>query len=182
MSQIFLKKSDIFGCLYFGAGFACSNFGTVFASTWNLKYQSSTSTRFSRRGYMAQVVPSLMMTMALRHAFDIPGGEGRIQNVDESMCYMFNSAKRSWTVWANTSYQKIFKMIIWKGGVSVGGGICSECVGCLTYRHLKKNIFNKNEKSSNFFISAGPEAGLGLVFGPAPGRPRFLKNLELACR
>ena len=34
---------------------------------------------------MAQVVPSLMMTMALRHAFDIPGGEGRIQNVDESM-------------------------------------------------------------------------------------------------
>ena len=74
------------------------HFRTVFASTWNLKYQSSTSTRFSRRGYMAQVVPSLMMTMALRHAFDIPGGEGRIQNVDESMCYMFNSAKRSWTV------------------------------------------------------------------------------------
>ena len=63
------------------------HFRTVFASTWNLKYQSSTSTRFSRRGYMAQVVPSLMMTMALRHAFDIPGGEGRIQNVDESMCY-----------------------------------------------------------------------------------------------
>ena len=33
---------------------------------------------------------------------------------------------------------------------------------CLTYRHLKKNIFNKNEKISNFFISA--QAG--------PGRPR----------
>ena len=108
MSQIFLKKSDIFGCLYFGADYkdydeaSCwwitQHVRTVFASTWNLKYQSSTSTRFSRRGYMAQVVPSLMMTMALRHAFDIPGGEGRIQNVDESMCYMFNSAKRSWTV------------------------------------------------------------------------------------
>merc|ERR1719317_643662 len=41
------------------------HFRTVFASTWNLKYQSSTSTRFSRRAYMAQVVPSLMMTMAL---------------------------------------------------------------------------------------------------------------------
>ena len=53
---------------------------------------------FSRRAYMAQVLASLMTTMALRHAFDIPGGEGRIQNVDESMCYMFNSAKRSWTV------------------------------------------------------------------------------------
>ena len=53
---------------------------------------------FSRRAYMAQVLASLMTTMALRHAFDIPGGECRIQNVDESMCYMFNSAKRSWTV------------------------------------------------------------------------------------
>ena len=70
-------------------------FRTIFASTWNLKYESSTSTRFSRRGYMAQVVPSLMMTMALRHAFDIPGGEGRIQNVDESMCYMFTVIARS---------------------------------------------------------------------------------------
>ena len=44
-------------------------------------------TRFSRRAYMAQVVPSLMMTIALRHAFDITGREGRIQNVDERMCY-----------------------------------------------------------------------------------------------
>ena len=44
---------------------------------------------------MAQVVPSLMITMALRHAFDIPGGEGRIQNVDESMCYMFTVIARS---------------------------------------------------------------------------------------
>ena len=47
---------------------------------------------------MAQVVPSLMMTMALRHAFDIPGGEGRIQNVDESMCYMFNPFPPTWTL------------------------------------------------------------------------------------
>ena len=92
---------------------------------------------------MAQVVPSLMMTMALRQAFDIPGGEGRIQNVDESMCYMFNSAKRSWTVWANTSYQKIFKMIIWKG-VSVGGGICSEYVGLF---QCKKVLHNKNQST-----------------------------------
>ena len=50
---------------------------------------------FSRRAYIAQVLASLMTTMALRHAFDIPGGKCRIQNVDESMCYMFNSAKRS---------------------------------------------------------------------------------------
>ena len=75
-----------------------AKFRSVFARTWNMKYKSSSSTRFSRRGYLAQVVPSLMMTLALRHAFDIPGGEGRIENADESMCYIFNSAKRSWTI------------------------------------------------------------------------------------
>ena len=52
-----------------------------------MKYKNTSFTRFSRRAYMAQVVPSLMMTMDLRHALDIPGREGRIQNVDESMCY-----------------------------------------------------------------------------------------------
>ena len=71
---------------------------SVFARTWNMKYRSTSQSRFSRRGYLAQVVPSLMMTLALRHAFDIPGGEGSIQNIDESMCYMFNSDKRSWTL------------------------------------------------------------------------------------
>ena len=75
-----------------------AKFRSVFARTWNMKYKSSSSTRFSRRGYLAQVVPSLMLTLALRHAFDIPGGEGRIENADESMCYIFNSAKRSWTI------------------------------------------------------------------------------------
>ena len=99
--QIFLKNADNFGCFNLGAGFAGFFFGLsnfVFARTWNMKYKSSSSTRFSRRGYLAQVVPSLMMTLALRHAFDIPGGEGRIENADESMCYIFNSAKRSWTI------------------------------------------------------------------------------------
>ena len=84
----------------FGTGISAS---TISSFRFNEALISSRSFcrskfNFSRRAFMAQVLPSLMMTMALRHAFDIPGGEGRIQNVDESMCYMFNSAKRSWTV------------------------------------------------------------------------------------
>ena len=127
MFQFCLKKSDILCCLYFGAGFSFSNFGfcnfgfgssslgsfrarfgtgisasTISSFRFNGALISSRSFcrskfNFSRRAYMAQVLPSLM-TMALRHAFDIPGGEGRIQKVDESMCKLFNSAKRSWTV------------------------------------------------------------------------------------
>ena len=72
----------------------CSNF----AKTWNLSYKGCQQTQFSRRKYMAQVVPSLMMTLALRHAFDIPVGVGRIENADESMCYSYNSANKSWTI------------------------------------------------------------------------------------
>ena len=155
MFQFCLKKSNIFFCLNFGAGFSFSKFGlcnfkfgfsslssfrarfatgisasTISSFRFNGALISSRSFcrskfNFSRRAYMAQVLASLMTTMALRHAFDIPGGECRIQNVDESMCYMFNSAKRSWTVWANTSYQKIFKMIIWKGGGICREGICN---------------------------------------------------------
>ena len=63
---------------------------------------------------MAQVVPSLMMTMALRHAFDIPGIEGRIQNVGESMCYMFNSI-----------LSENFQNDHLEGGGICTGGICS---------------------------------------------------------
>ena len=117
MFQFCLKKSDIFFCLNFGAGFSFSNFGfcnfgfgfsslssfrarfatgisasTISSFRFNGALISSRSFcrskfNFSRRAYMAQVLASLMTTMALRHAFDIPGGECRIQNVDESMCY-----------------------------------------------------------------------------------------------
>ena len=61
------------------------------------EYKSTSSTRLFKRAYIAQVVPRLMMTMTLGHGFDIPG-EGQIQNVDKSMCYVFNSAKMFWTV------------------------------------------------------------------------------------
>ena len=69
-----------------------------FAKTYNLKHKKNAGTRFSRNGYIAQMLPALMMTHALRCAFDIEGGEGRIENADESMVYAFNSADRSWTI------------------------------------------------------------------------------------
>ena len=68
------------------------------AKTFNLQYKKNSSTRFSRNGYIAQMLPALMMTHALRTAFDIQGGEGQIENADESMCYSFNSSDRSWTI------------------------------------------------------------------------------------
>jgi len=75
-----------------------SNFG----KTYNLKFNKNSGTRFSRNGYIAQAVPALMMTHALRYAFDIPGGEGRIENADETMVYSFNSANRSWGIWVSS--------------------------------------------------------------------------------
>ena len=44
-----------------------------------IKKDSKTALRKKRRS----------VTMALRHVFDIPGGEGRIQNVDESMTVLY---------------------------------------------------------------------------------------------
>ena len=69
-----------------------------FCEKYNIKYDNTSSTRFSKRGYMAQVVPSLMFSKALQHAFKIQAGEGRIRNIDESMCFTYNTAAKTWTV------------------------------------------------------------------------------------
>ena len=50
-----------------------------------MKHRKNSGTRFSRNGYVAQIMPALMMTHALRYAFDIEGGQGQIENADESM-------------------------------------------------------------------------------------------------
>ena len=65
---------------------------------YNIRYDDTTQTRFSKKGYMSQVVPSLMFSRALSHAFKIPTGQGRIRNLDESMCFSYNTASKSWTV------------------------------------------------------------------------------------
>ena len=55
----------------------------------------------------------LMLTLAFRHALEIL--RGLYELMIQSMCYILNSAKRSWTVWTNdTLYHKIFNMMIWK--------------------------------------------------------------------
>ena len=55
------------------------------------------TTMYSKSGLLCQLVPSLEMTFLLRMVFDIPAGEGRIINLDESMCCRYDESSRSWT-------------------------------------------------------------------------------------
>ena len=52
---------------------------------------------YSKVGLMCQLVPSLEMTFVLRELFQIPGGVGRILNIDESMTYRYDPEDKSWT-------------------------------------------------------------------------------------
>ena len=70
-----------------------------FARTFNFEYENSTGTQFSRQGYKSQLVAALIFNRAIRYTFEIKVGEGNIRNVDESMCYTYNIASKSWTVW-----------------------------------------------------------------------------------
>ena len=63
---------------------------------FNLKQGQGKGTMYSKPGLLCQLVPSLEMTYALRKLFDIPGGEGRVLNGDESMTYRYNEALKSW--------------------------------------------------------------------------------------
>ena len=63
MFQIFLKKSDIFGCLYFGAGFFFSNFGFC-----NIGFGFSSLSSFRARfgtGISASTISKLRFNGAL---------------------------------------------------------------------------------------------------------------------
>ena len=44
----------------------------------------------SKPGLLCQLVPSLEMSYVLRELFRVPGGEGRILNIDESMTYRYD--------------------------------------------------------------------------------------------
>ena len=54
-------------------------------------------TLYSKTGLLRQLIPSLEMTFALRMFFDIPGGEDRILNMDESQIYRYDESSRAWT-------------------------------------------------------------------------------------
>ena len=47
----------------------------------------------SKPGLLCQLVPSLEMSYVLRELFRVPGGEGRILNIDESMTYRYDQMK-----------------------------------------------------------------------------------------
>ena len=70
---------------------------STFMKRFNLKKNVGRGTMYSKTGLLCQLVPSLEMTYALRKLFDIPGGVGRILNIDESMTYRYDQDEQSWT-------------------------------------------------------------------------------------
>ena len=69
-----------------------------FLRKYKLRYGLSNESTYEKSGYLAQLVPALEMTYALRHVFEIKGGTGKIWNADESLTYRFMEKKRTWTV------------------------------------------------------------------------------------
>ena len=68
-----------------------------FMIRFNLKKNSGRGTMYSKSGLLCQLVPSLEMTYVLRELFQIPGGKGRILNIDESMTYRYDQEQKKWT-------------------------------------------------------------------------------------
>ena len=68
-----------------------------FMKRFNLETNSGRGTMYSKVGLLCQLVPSLEMTYVLRELFNIPGGLGRILNIDESMTYRYDQEEKSWT-------------------------------------------------------------------------------------
>merc|ERR1712034_38154 len=64
---------------------------------FGLRYKSNTGkTFYSKRDLLTQLCPSLESVLAYRLIFDIPAGQGRILNIDESMHYIVSSEKKDW--------------------------------------------------------------------------------------
>ena len=54
------------------------------------------------------LVPSLEMTYVLTELFGVPGGEGRILNIDESMTYRYDQDGKTWT------YSRLFTLLLFQ--------------------------------------------------------------------
>ena len=67
-----------------------------FCKRFNISEQQDEGTLYSNTGLLCQLVPSLEMTYALRKLFNIPVGQGRILNIDESLTYRFDEKAKSW--------------------------------------------------------------------------------------
>ena len=68
-----------------------------FMKRFNLKKIQDGVPCTQRWGYCVSSYPSLEMTYVLRELFNIPGGLGRILNIDESMTYRYDQEEKSWT-------------------------------------------------------------------------------------
>jgi len=69
-----------------------------FMCRYNLHFGSTGKTMFSKRELFQQLVPSLEFVYALRKAFGVPVGVGRILNADESMSFRYDSKTKSWII------------------------------------------------------------------------------------
>ena len=65
---------------------------------FNIKYKSNSKTFYSKEGLLCQLVPSLDQCFALKEIFEVPDGEGRILNIDESMTYRYDQRSKSWRI------------------------------------------------------------------------------------
>ena len=63
---------------------------------YNFNYKKNVKNKYVRRELLSALVPSLIQTYALRKIFSIPGGEGKILNIDESMHYLCNPQIQTW--------------------------------------------------------------------------------------
>ena len=75
-----------------------ATFQSRLARRYNLSFKKSSTTQYDLQSLKAELVPTLQQTFALRKAFSIPGGQGRIWNIDESMTYRYDEQSRIWTV------------------------------------------------------------------------------------
>ena len=64
---------------------------------------------YSETVLLCQLVPSLEITYALRKLFNIPVGQGRILNIDESLTYRFDEKAKSWGFYFYLLFQETWK-------------------------------------------------------------------------
>ena len=65
---------------------------------FDLRYGSISDSLYSKSVYFFQLLPCLEFTYALRKAFGVLVGVGRILNADEVMKYRYDPSSRSWHV------------------------------------------------------------------------------------
>ena len=63
---------------------------------YNLRYGTMGNSLYSKSEYLFQLLPCLELIYALRKAFGIPMGVGRILNADEVMTYRYDPSTRTW--------------------------------------------------------------------------------------